>query len=259
MWLIIFLLFNISCATNNSLKNKKGSYLETVKLNFDAGEEAFIKKDFDKAIGYYQFVKSKYPFSQYAHLSDLKIADVKFAQKKWIDAALAYEVFIRLHPRHEQVNYAYYQVGLCYFNAVPQNSFFYPPATTKDQTFTKKALETLQLFIEKEPNSPKTQEVKDKINLLYSYLADHEKHSAHYYLKIKKYASAADQYEQIFDLYPSTTQAPECLYLAAKIYEEKLNDQTKASEIYDKLITYYEEGKYVDLAKKALENLNRGN
>src|SRR5260370_14421917 len=88
-----------------SLREHKGSYLESVKLNFEAGEEMLQKQEFDKAIAYFQFVRSKYPFSKYAALSDLKIAETKYAQKKWLDAASAYEIFIRLHPRHEEVPY----------------------------------------------------------------------------------------------------------------------------------------------------------
>src|SRR5262245_57123684 len=104
--LFFYLWFIFSCASAKpSLREHQGTYLESVKLNFEAGEEMLRKKEYDKAIAYFQFVKSKYPFSKYAALSDLRIADAKYQQKKWLAAASAYEVFIRLHPRHEELPY----------------------------------------------------------------------------------------------------------------------------------------------------------
>src|SRR5271170_1338148 len=78
------LLLITSCTSHKkSLRNEKGTYLETVKLNFQAGEDAMKAKDYEKAISYFQFVRSKYPNSQYAALSDLRIADAKYLQKKY--------------------------------------------------------------------------------------------------------------------------------------------------------------------------------
>lgn len=256
--LIFFCLFFIGCKTTESLKNKKGNYLETVQINFNAGEQAFAQKDYDKAMEYFQFVKSNYYFSEYASLSDLRIADAKFAQEKWLEAALAYEIFIRLHPRHKEVNQAYYKVGISYFNAIPKDNFFLPKAITKDQTATYKAIEAFELFLQLGLNNPWTDDVNNKIIQAKTYIADHEKDIADFYKKVSNYEAAAKQYEEVATKYPLAIKEAECLYQAAVIYEKKLKDPAKAQDIYKSLLNY-EQNYYTELAIKALERMNNNN
>lgn len=253
--LALISLFFIGCKTTDSLKNKQGNYLETVQINFNAGQEAFNVKNYEKAMEYYQFVKSNYPFSQYAALSDLRIADAKFAQEKWLEAAVAYEIFIRLHPRHNDVHYAYYKVGICYFNAIPKDNFFYPKAITKDQTPTYKAIESFELFLQLNLSNPWTDEIKEKLLKANFYIAEHEKNIADFYKKVSNYQAAAKQYEEVAAKYPTIQKQAECLYQAAVIYEKKLKDLAKAQEIYQSLLSY-EKNDYTDLAIKALTRIS---
>lgn len=244
-----------SCASGKkSLREHQGSYLESAKLNFEAGEEALKNDDFEKAITYFQFVRSKYPFSQYAALSDLKIADAKFAQEKWLDAASAYEVFIRLHPRHEQVSFASYRVGVSYFHSVPSDFFLFPPSTSREQSFTKQALAALERFIVQYPNSENNVDAKNKRSLLFSYLAKHNQHIANYYVRRGRYNAAAERYLSVEELYPETKESSESLFLAAEIFRTKLKDPDRAIEAYSVIVEQKQDSPY---AKKANESLQK--
>jgi outer membrane protein assembly factor BamD len=251
----IFILLP-SCTGLKKNLRENSSYLENTKLNFEAGEEALRKEEFDKAIAFFQFVKSKYPFSMYAALSDLRIADTKFAQKKWLDAASAYEVFIRLHPRHEEVEYAYFQVGTSYFNAMPSNFFLLPSPTTRDPTFAKDALSIIDRFIIQFPDSKHISNAKKQQKTLFSFLAQHNQHVASYYKTRKKYEAAIQRYLEVEKLYPSSPESAESLFLAAKIYHENLNDDDNALELLDQIIEHKKESPYQEKAlklKNALE------
>lgn len=245
-----------SCSSGKkSLREYKGSYLESVKINFEAGEEALKKGEYDKAIGYFQFVRSKYPFSKYAALSDLKIADTKFVQKKWLDAASAYEVFIRLHPRHEEVSYASYRVGASYFHAHPSDFFLLPPSTSRDQSSTKEALAAIDRFLLQFPNSDYVPDAKAKQVLLFSYLAKHNQHIAAYYERRGRYQAAIDRHLTVEELYPTTKESIESLYLAAEIRRKDLQDPEGAIELYVRIVNEKKDSPYVEKANIQLEKL----
>lgn len=245
-----------SCTSGKkSLREHKGSYLESVKLNFEAGEEALKNAEYDKAITYFQFVRSKYPFSKYASLSDLKIADAKFAQKKWLDAASAYEVFIRLHPRHEDVALASYRVGISYFHAVPSDFFLLPPATSRDQSFTKEALAAIERFILQFPNSEHVPDAKVKRALLFSYLAKHNQDIAAYYLRRGRYLAAVNRHLMVENLYPETEESAESLFLAAEILRSDLKEPDRAIELYARIVEEKKNSPYLEKAQIKLGQL----
>lgn len=245
---IVCCLFS-ACAGNKSLRDKKCSYLESVKLNFDAGEEALKAADYEKAITYFQFVRSKYPFSQYAALSDLKIADAKFDQKRWLDAASAYEVFIRLHPRHEQVSYASFRIGVSYFNAIPDDFFLLPASTSRDQTFTKDALAALDRFLVQFPASDYVAEAKKMRLKLYSKLARNSLEIAAYYSKRGCHQAAFERYASIENLYPESDESAEALFKAAEICRLYLNDEEQAAELYLRIINTKKDSPYIEQAR----------
>ncbi|OPZ20821.1 MAG: Outer membrane protein assembly factor BamD precursor [bacterium ADurb.BinA186] len=239
-----------SCASTNTLRGHKGSYLESVKLNFDAGEEALKNAEYEKAIGYFQFVRSKYPFSKYASLSDLKIADAKYAQEKWLDAASAYEIFVRLHPRHEEVAYATYRIGISYFYAVPTDFFLLPSSTSRDQSFTKEALAALDRFLLSFPNSEHVKDALEKQKLLFSYLAQHNMHIADYYERRDKYEAAVGRFLSINENYPTTEISAEALWRAANVLENKIKDSKRAWEIYGQIIEQKPQSNFSEKAKE---------
>lgn len=254
--LALFLAFISSCVSQKTLRDHKGSYLENVKLNFDAGDAALKKEEYEKAMGYFQFVRSKYPFSKYAALSDLRIADTKFSQKKWLDAASAYEIFVRLHPRHEEVPYASYRIGLSYFHAVPSDFFVLPPSTSRDQSSTKEALTALDRFLVQFPDSQYINDAQEKQKMLFSYLAQHNLHIADYYKRRGYYEPALARLLNINEEYPSTDEAALALWDAASLLEEKIKDPERALAIYQQIVTEKASSPYAERAQKRIEVLS---
>jgi len=256
-FLITFMLLS-ACATNKtSLREHQGSYLESVKLNFEAGEGLLKKKEYDKAIAYFQFVRSKYPFSQYVALSDLRIADVKYAQKKWIDAASAYEIFIRLHPRHEEVAYASFRLGASYFYAIPSDFFLWPSSSSRDQSFTKEALSAVERFLFAFPESEHVSEAMTMRAQLFSKLAQANLHVAAYYKRRNRHEAVLARYLSVNELYPEAKESAESLFKAALVAEYDLKELEQAAQIYNQIIEQKADSSFAELARKALEKMEK--
>lgn len=248
------LLWQGGCAsTKPSLREHKGSYLESVKLNFEAGDDALKREEYDKAIAYFQFVRSKYPNSIYAAKSDLRIADAKYMQKKWLDAAAAYEVFIRLHPRHEEIAYASYRLGSSYFYALPSKFFLFPEPASRDQTFSKEALTALERFTLQFPRSEYVPDAALKLATVKASLAKHHALIADYYQRRGRFQAAITRYVSVNELYPETEIAAESLYLAAMIAKNDLKDEERAIELLTVLIEQKSASPFAAKAREALE------
>ena len=82
-------------------------------------------------------------------LASLRIADTYFAQDQMPNAIEAYRRFIQLHPTHPDVPYAHYRIGLAYYEQLPGDWFFLPPAYEKDLASTGEAEAALARFLER--------------------------------------------------------------------------------------------------------------
>ena len=86
------------------------------------GASAFMSEDYKDAIKAYTDLKDWYPFSKYAILAELKIADSHFQLEQYDEAVIGYESFERMHPRSDAIPYVINQIGLCGFKQIDTRS-----------------------------------------------------------------------------------------------------------------------------------------
>src|SRR5262249_50783750 len=103
------------CASSDEA-TKPITYSLTAKQNYEKGLGELKDENYPEALKYFQFVKSKFPFSKFAVLADLAVADTQFARGNYTEAIDAYKSFARLHPTHEKVEdgYVAFKVGESY-------------------------------------------------------------------------------------------------------------------------------------------------
>ncbi|MEK9826027.1 MAG: outer membrane protein assembly factor BamD, partial [Methylotenera sp.] len=75
---------------------------------YQKGAEKMLDKDFEKAIGYFKKLESRYPHGVYATQAQLEIAYAYYKKQEPVLAVAAADRFIKLHPNHQNVDYAYY-------------------------------------------------------------------------------------------------------------------------------------------------------
>ena len=51
-------------------------------------------------------------------LAELKIAEAHFLAGNFVEAAAAYEDFLKQHPEHERTPQVLYQLGMAYYNQI---------------------------------------------------------------------------------------------------------------------------------------------
>ena len=71
--------------------------------------------------------------------AELAIADVYYKKNEWDQARLAYDDFMRMHPRHPDLDYVVFRMGQSILKKAPK-------VAARDQTWTKQAVNTFAAF-----------------------------------------------------------------------------------------------------------------
>jgi outer membrane protein assembly factor BamD len=233
--LAAFLLAAAACSTKHVTLGGKLKTRPTAEENYATGVELTKKESWPEAQQFFEYVKTKFPFSKEAALADLRIADLKYAQHLWAEAVEAYGRFVQLHPSHEEVDYAEFRMAQSFFKDAPGEFFLFPPAHEKDQRQTERAAAALAGFVEKHPSSKWVPEAKKLLAEANGRLARREWYVAEYYYKRKRWAGAAGRYETLVEKYPGSANEAEALMKLAQAAVQ-LDEKHRARTALQKLI-----------------------
>ncbi len=224
-----------ACSTKHVSLTGAFKYGQTAEENYQAGVDLQKSSSYPEAQKFFEYVKTKYPFSKYAALADLRLADLKFDQHQWTEAVDAYAQFVQLHPTHEDVDYAEFRVGLSHLKDAPSDFVLFPPAFEKDQRQIEQAAAAFAKFLEKRPGSKLVPEAKKLLGEANVRLAEHEWYVGEYYYKRKKWPGAAGRYEALVEKHPGSKHEPEALMRLARSYVA-MNEKHRARTALQKLI-----------------------
>ncbi len=222
--------------------------------DYAAGVELLKDGSYPEAQKFFEHVKTKFPFSKFAALSDLRLADAKFDQKLWSEAIAAYEEFVRLHPTHEDVDYAEFRIGVAHLEDSPSDFVFFPPSFEKDQRQVAAAADAFKAFLQKYPNSKYAADAKKDLDRASARLAEHEWYVAEFYYKRDKWPGAANRYEALVDKYPGSRHEPEALLKLAQSCI-KMDEKFRARTALQKLIVSHPKDPRRPEAEKLLAKL----
>jgi outer membrane protein assembly factor BamD len=180
------------------------------------GMKNFERGNYDAATEAFQQLKDKYPYSKYAIMAELKMADGLYEKEEFEDAFDAYDDFEKLHPKNKNIPYVIYQKGMCNFRKVT--------AIDRDQSFTLQAKEEFERLVKRYPRSEYANRARKNIRECFIYLAEYELYVGHYYYKMGKYRTAMNRYTYLIQTYPDMGQYHEALEYINKC-KEKLKEE----------------------------------
>lgn len=150
--------------------------------------------NYRKSIESFEKLKDWYPYSKYAILAELKIADAHYRLEEYDEAIAAYESFESLHPRNEAIPYVIYQIGNCYFEQVD--------SVDRDQSVAEKAMAVYTRLIQQFPGDPYAAKARENIKECQKSLAGHEFYVGMFYFKSKHYKPALTRFKAVLANYP---------------------------------------------------------
>lgn len=156
-------------------------------------------KDYDSgkykdALTSFEQMKNWYPFSRYAILAELKIADANYHLQQYPEAIAAYEDFERLHPRNEAIPYVIYQIGRSYFEQID--------TVDRDQTSARNAQAAFQRLVNQFPDDQYSRAARLHITTCLQSIIGHDFYVGKFYYKTKQYDAALHRFESIVSQNP---------------------------------------------------------
>jgi len=208
---ISFLFILGSCAPLEWLLGKEQEKTPSELMN--QGIKDLERGYYKSATEAFQKIKDRYPYSKFAILAELKMADTLFMQSSYDEAYEAYKEFERLHPKNPKVPYVIYREGLCHYKQMR--------GVDRDQTPAMKAKEDFGRLIRRFPKDVYASRARMKIRKCYMELAQHELYVGRFYFKGKHYRAAAERFRYAVEHYPDVGQYYDALEYLGKC-EERL-------------------------------------
>ena len=176
--------------------------------------------NYEQAIKYYGKLEARYPYGRFAQQAQLELAYAHFKDNEPAQAVSAADRFIKLHPNHPSVDYAYYLRGLANFNDDLGiiGHLTGQDLTERDPKAARDAFEAFRELVTRFPDSRYTPDGIARMNYLLNALAAHEVHVARYYMRRSAYVAAANRVQFALKTYPQAPANEEGLVILVNAY-----------------------------------------
>lgn len=189
---------------------------------YGVAKENLAEGNFARAIELFEKLEARYPYGPYAQQAQLEVAYAYYKDGEPISAMAACDRFIKLHPNHPNVDYAYYLKGLA--NFVEDQGLLAQlgdqDMSERDPRAAKEAFEAFRDLVTRFPDSKYTPDALARMRYLVNALASHEVHVARYYYTRGAYVAAANRGKYVLEHYQQAPALEEALALMAQSYDK---------------------------------------
>ncbi len=187
---------------------------------YDQAQRYLNNRNYDLAVRSLQALESRYPFGKYAEQAQLEIIYAHYGAYEYEAAVEAADRFIRLHPQHPNVDYAYYLKGLAAVNSERDflSRFIPMDETKRDVSRAREAFAEFAQLLSRYPDSPYAADARARMVHLRNLLARHEINVANYYIRRGAYLAAANRGRYVVENFQRTPAVPDGLAVMAQGY-----------------------------------------
>lgn len=208
--LSLFLLLAITVACSSTDEEEKQVDTRSAEQIYTEAEGLMRERRYEKASETYQEIERLHPYSEYATKGAIQAAYAHYKNSDYDDAIILLERFIKLHPAHPDVAYAYYMRAICYYEQITD--------IRRDQQITEQALATLKEVVQRFPGTDYARDARVKLDLTYDHLAGKQLEIGRYYQGRGEYVAAINRFREVVEKYQTTAQAPEALHRLVETY-----------------------------------------
>jgi outer membrane protein assembly factor BamD len=232
-------------------------YSASAQQNYEKGMKALQNEDWLEAAKFFGFIKARFPYSKFAALAELRIADAAFGLESYLEAIDQYRLFVKFHPTHEMVEngYVQFKIAEAYTHQLPDDWFISPPAFEKDQSSALDAARELSTVIHNYPKSPFVPKAKELHAKVAHLLAEHEWYVATFYWNRNKPMGTVLRLRTLLKKYDGAGFDQDALLLLGRAYERVGGHTDDAKKSYQTLIDLYPTSEQAADARRELARL----
>jgi outer membrane protein assembly factor BamD len=171
--------------------------------------QLYKDEDYEKVVPEFQNFLLQYSGSAFNDDAQYYLAMTYYNKKQYLLSAYEFSKLIRNIPASPFVSDSQYMLAECYYRLSPPYQL--------DQTYTKKAIDEFQAFVDFFPLNKHAEEAETKIKELTEKLAQKEYQSGLAYEKMSYERAALKYYATVTDTYHDTKYGPISLYRKIQI------------------------------------------
>lgn len=216
--LLLTTLFTLSGCHSNS-KDERYNSMGPTEI-YAQGVENVNKKNYVEAIEDFEALEARYPFGDYADKAQLGAIYAYYLNEDYPSALPAVERFIRMYPRHPDVDYAHYMKGLIHFSEAEGffSRYLLISRNDRDMTFAKKGVAAFNYILTTYPDSIYAPDSQYRMLYLRNLLAENEIVAASFYLRKGAYLAAANRANYVIANFDQSPSMPEALFILTQAY-----------------------------------------
>lgn len=180
-----------------------GTLYSAAKLRLDQHQYKLAAALFDE-------VERQHPYSVWARRAQLMGSFSYYLNRDYTESIASAQRFLAVHPGNRDAAYAYYLIGLCYYEQIQD--------VTRDQKITQQALDSLGELTRRYPNTRYASDARLKMDLVRDHLAGKEMEIGRFYEKRGQWLAAVTRFRTVVDQYQMTTHVPEALMRLTEAY-----------------------------------------
>ncbi|HKL48358.1 MAG TPA: outer membrane protein assembly factor BamD [Desulfuromonadales bacterium] len=226
-----------ACGTKTVQTPKDAEY------HLSEGERLYEKKLYKDAIASWEKVLESYDSIDLVIKAELKIAEAHYRAGNYVEASVAYESFLKNHPDYEKEADVLFKLGRSYYHQIL--------SIDRDQTATRNARRTMENFLARFPDHPRTEEARKVIEECERKLADHEIYIGRFYLRTGEYQAAIKRLEAIPQNYPDVSGLDKALYYLG-LSHARSGEEQAAEKAFNRLFENHPDSPFTDKARKVV-------
>lgn len=228
---------------------------DDAELKFEKAIEYYEDGDYFRAKTLLADLRSYYRGTAKAEKINFYNAYAHYGSGELRLAAYYFKEFANSFPTSEYREEAEYMAALCYYHLSPQVSL--------EQVFTKRAIDELQLFLDRFPESERRDTVNVFMDELQQKLELKAFNNAHLYYKIGSYRAAVTALNNVLVDFPDTKFREDIMFYIVKAKYEYADNSVrdmqaeryrKAVEAYYDLVDMYPESDRIREAERLYDN-----
>lgn len=233
--LIAILALTAACSSKDVLDEN----LSETEL-YQQAQSDLDNKSYTSAVTKLKALESRYPFGRYAEQAQLELIYAYYKNAEPEASRSAAERFIRLHPQHPNVDYAYYVKGLASFDQDRGLIARFLPLdmTKRDPGAARDSYNEFAQLTSRYPNSRYSPDAKQRMIYLRNLLAAYEIHVAHYYLTRQAYVAAANRGRYVVENFQETPAVGDGLAVMTEAYQRLTLDDLAATSLETLKLNY---------------------
>ena len=203
------------------------------------GDEYYAKEDYQRAQSLYELVLPTYRGRKEAEEIAYRYAYTYYYMGQYILASYYLNNFSQTFGGSSKKEEADFMSAYCNYKL--------SPTFRLDQTYTDKAIEDFQLFINTYPQSTRVEECNKLIDEMRAKLEDKAYHEALLYFDMQYYQSAIQTFDNMLKDFPETSDAEQVRYMILR----------SAHLLAENSFVDKQQERYIDARDRAQEFINR--